>query len=169
MLWCLGEHEALDESTHRKMFICGQDTWASAPQFVKHQNQFSEPCRKDSKVSCLWHHIGAVMSVNFSKIQTTGEIQTLTSYLVFTGFIKLLTYYPNTWLQMKFATYSVDKWVSDISEYIWGILWTVSGVFYSEVWVKDLWKPTDTAIAMGPAKLQMRVSYMDNQQKSGLP
>lgn len=32
-----------------------------------------------------------------------------------------------------------------------------------------LWGPTDTARAMGPAKLQIRVSYMDSQQKSGFP
>lgn len=28
---------------------------------------------------------------------------------------------------------------------------------------------TDTTMAMGPAKLQIRVSYMDSQQKSGFP
>lgn len=28
---------------------------------------------------------------------------------------------------------------------------------------------TDTAVATGPAKLQIRVSYMDSQQKSGFP
>lgn len=40
---------------------------------------------------------------------------------------------------------------------------------FSQVDHRDLGGLTDTTMAMGPAKLHIRVSYIDSQQKSGFP